>query len=115
MLVVVVGVAGVPVLVVDVVQVPLMRDRLVPAACPVGVHVPVMLGVDEAVAVVDVVFVDVVGVPVVQEVDVVLVRDRGVAAGRSMEMRMLPVGLMRHGSFAWHRGHHMPPAGTVLG
>jgi hypothetical protein len=113
-LVVVVDVPGVAMVVVHVVEVTFVRHGDVAAVFAMSVHVPAVLGMDQAVAVVDVVPVGVVDVPVVEEVDMVLVRKRGVAAGHSMEVGMLSVGLMSDGFLFWHRGHHRPAAVSLL-
>jgi hypothetical protein len=98
-LVVVDVVPGVAVVAVDVVEVILVRNRRVPAAGLVHVHVPgvrnVRFGGREGV--VHVVLVNVVDVAVVQEVHVVLVGHRGVAAEAVVHVRMRVERLVRGG------------------
>jgi hypothetical protein len=101
-LVVVDVVPRVAVVPVDVVDVVLVGDRGVPAAVLVHVHVPGVRDVSfrargNALRIVHVVFVDVVDVPVVQEVDVVLVRHRGVAAEAVVHVRVLLERVMGDG------------------
>jgi hypothetical protein len=84
----------------DVVEVVLVGNGRVAAAILVHVHVPrvcdVRVGAREhAIQVVDVVLMDVVDVAVVEEVHVVLVRHRGVAAETVVDVGVLlqgPVG-----------------------
>jgi hypothetical protein len=102
---------GVAMVAVDVVDVVLVGDRGVPAAILVDVHVAGVREVaprdgEDLVGVVHVILVDVVDVPVVQEVDVVLVGDRGVPAEPVVDVRVLLDGMMRDG--VGHRNLRVP-------
>jgi hypothetical protein len=97
-LVVVDVVARVAMVAVDVVEVALVRHRDVAAALLVHVHVPRVRDVgagarkgarEHAAQVVHVVLVDVMDVAVVEEVNVILVRHRGVPAVPVVDMRVL--------------------------
>jgi hypothetical protein len=95
-------VPGVAVVPVDVVDVVLVGDRGVAAADLVHVHVPLVGDVrfgarEHAFQVVHVVFVNVVDVAVVQEVHVVLVLHRGMAAEAVVRVGMLLQRLVGNG------------------
>jgi hypothetical protein len=105
-LVVVDVVARVAMVAVDVVEMVLVGDRRVAAAILVHVHVPRVRDVgvgaskgarEHAVQVVDVVLVNVVDVAVVEEVHVILVRHRGMAAEAIVHVRMLLQRLVGNG------------------
>jgi hypothetical protein len=112
-LVVVDVVAGVAMVAVDVVDVVLVRDGQVAAAALVDMHVAgvrevVVRGANDRVHVVDVVLVDVVDVPVVEEVHVVPVRNGGVPAEPVVHVRMRLEATVGRGV-----GHREPPVHTV--
>jgi hypothetical protein len=106
----------VAVVAVDIVHVILVGHGSVTTAVLVDVHVAgvrdvELAGVDRGLEVIHVILVDVVDVPVVQEVDVVLVGHRGVPAEPVVHVGMLPERVM--GSGFWHAtsGRHGSPNG----
>jgi hypothetical protein len=94
-LVVVVTMLGVPVLSMDVVHMVAMLYGRVPAVRRMDVVVRLSREVSRDVVLVVVVAVEMVGVAVVQVVDVVVVLDAGVAAARSVDMRVVGVDVVR--------------------
>jgi hypothetical protein len=101
-------VGGVPVTVVDIVDVAFVRDRHVAAAFAVPVLVRGVLIVSGADALVRVVPVSAVHVAVVRVVDVVLVRDGDVAATLAVDVRMIGVRAVLGGGR--HRRRPLPGA-----
>jgi phage tail sheath gpL-like len=99
-LVVVGRVPDVAVLAVDEVEVIVVGDRRVPAAVGVDVHVPAMGQVPVLAGrgdVVHVIVVGVVDVAVVQEIQVIVVGDRRMAAKAIVRVVVFVVGLMTRG------------------
>ncbi|GAA4474723.1 hypothetical protein GCM10023094_10920 [Rhodococcus olei] len=94
MLVVVAVVRGVPVTVVDVVDVVAVRDGHVAAALTVPMFVLAVHGVPGRLALVDVVAVDAVQVSVVDVVGVVTVRNRDVTAAGPVDVVVLGVRMV---------------------
>jgi hypothetical protein len=93
-------VGGVPMAVMDVIDVVLVRHGDVTAVLSVLVVVPFVDRVCRIHALVHMVFVGTVQVAVVRVVDVVVVRDRHVAASRGVLVSVRGVGVVRRG-----RGH----------
>jgi hypothetical protein len=101
--VVVAGMSGVPVSVVDEVSVAVVRDGNVAAARAVLVLVTAVLIVAGVLAFVSVAVVDLVHVPVVDVVGVAVVRDGNVAAALAVRVvvaGVLAVGWSAHGTFS---------------
>jgi hypothetical protein len=106
--------ADVAVIAVDIVDVVAVDDRFVAAPVGVDVHVPGVgqvkpCPVDRGPRVVHVVVMDVMDLPVVEEVHVSLVRDGGVAAEAVVDVRVLVETAVRGA------GHAVPPVATVAG
>jgi len=105
-LVPVVGVASVPVAIVEVVDVVTVGDGLVPTSLTVGVVMGVVRSMGDL-ALVPVAVVLSMGVPVVQVVGVVVVADDGVSAALAVVVVMVDVGLVCGGA------HESGPLGCV--